>query len=77
METEFLDMLEKLNFKAAIKELLCMHPRDVYDFLCDRGADPYDKVGALTSDGLFYYALAHIRVFGPCVLLDYFSDSDI
>lgn len=74
MTDNFLIMLGNLDFKLATKHLLCMHPKDIYDFLCDVGADPFDKVGFMTHDGIFHYAMSHIRHFGPYALLDWIGE---
>lgn len=74
MNDNFLIMLANLDFKVATKNLLCMHPYDIYDFLCDVDEDPFDKIGYMTRDGLFHYAMSYIKCHGPHALLDWLED---
>ena len=70
-----LNDIERQNNRLAAKWLVAMTPIDLYDFLADTGADPFGKPGADTRGGLFRYALEHIDMFGPCVLLDWIEQT--
>jgi len=75
MTNILLNDIERLNYRAATKWILCMKPIDLYDFLADTGADPWGKPGADTRAGLYGYALAHVDNVGPCVLLDWIEQT--
>jgi hypothetical protein len=68
-----LNDIERLNYRAAMKWLLSMHPRDLYDFLAETGADPWGKPNSSTRDGLLDYAIDHIDKNGAVVFLDWFE----
>jgi hypothetical protein len=67
--------IERLNYRAAAKWILCMEAIDLYDFLADTGADPWGKPGADTHAGLIDFAFLHIDDVGPCVLLDWIEQT--
>ena len=75
MTNILLNDIERLNYRAAQNWLVTMNRLDLYDFLADTGADPWDKPGADTRAGLYGYALAHVDDVGPCVLLDWIEQT--
>jgi len=66
---------ERLYYRAAQNWLVTMTRIDLYDFLADTGADPFDKPGADTRAGLYGYALAHVDDVGPYGLLDWIEQT--
>jgi hypothetical protein len=70
-----LNDIERLNYRKAQNWLVAMNKIDLYDFLADTGADPWGKPGADTRGGLFQYALEHVDLVGPCILLDWIEQT--
>jgi len=70
LDTVFLQNLERLNFKAAAKSIVCMNYIDLYDFLSDTGADPYHDPDQ-SWENYVDLALTHIEKNGPCIFLDW------
>lgn len=70
LDTVFLQNLERLNFRAATRSILCMHYLDLYDFLAETGADPYHEPDQ-SRENYILLALDHVLKNGPGVYLNW------
>ncbi len=71
----FLDMLAEENTSEAMVLLTRVNGLDLYDFLADRGTEPYFLPHKkLTSEFLQNLVIQHIYIHGPCDFIDYFED---